>query len=446
MFHRDDLRIPSLGVCHRESPIHQLLRSKDGEINFVQEDERVVWDPRTSFFKSYEGKREEFPTLELAGPRSKIYFNPSEIRAAIVSCGGLCPGINDVIRGLVMMLHYRYGVKSIDGIRYGYQGLIEQYHHPVLELTPDFVSDIHKQGGSILGSSRGPQDIGKMADFLVKRKIRILFTIGGDGTLRAALEVAREIESRKLDIAVVGIPKTVDNDILYIDESFGFETAFSAAETAITSAHDEAKGVPNGIGLVKLMGRNSGFIASYAALAMNDVNIVLIPEVPFELEGENGLLVYLKRRLEERHHAVIVVAEGAGQNLISGESSEKDESGNAKFKDVGLFLKDQINDYFKKINAPVSIKYIDPSYMIRSVPANPQDSVYCLQLAESAVHAAMCGKTKMVVGRRHNHYIHLPMELIASGRRTVDPKSDLWRSVVEATGQPFAFQNVAYHG
>ncbi|GAI89791.1 unnamed protein product, partial [marine sediment metagenome] len=264
---------------------------------------------------------------------------------------------------------------------------------------------IHKLGGSLLGSSRGKQDPRKIVEFLEKQKIDILFVVGGDGTLRAALEITREIERRKQKISLIGIPKTIDNDILHIDQSFGFETAFSEAVRSIVSAHNEARGVPNGIGLVKVMGRYSGFIACHAALAMNDVNFVLIPEVPFRLYGENGFLEALKQRLLHRKHAVIVVAEGAGQGLIKEKELGSDASGNLRLKDIGLFLKERINAYFKEIKMEANLKYIDPSYMIRSVPASPQDSIYCLRLAEYAVHAAMSGRTKMVVGRRHGFFV-----------------------------------------
>jgi 6-phosphofructokinase 1 len=309
-----------------------------------------------------------------------------------------------------------------------------------MDLTPDVVKDIHKWGGTILGTSRGQQDPAEIVDCLERMSVCNLFVIGGDGTIRGALKISQEIKRRDLKISVVGIPKTVDNDIMYIDRSFGFYTAFAEAVKSISSAHTEALGSPNGVGLVKLMGRHSGFIACNAALAMNDVNYVLIPEVPFKMEGENGFLNVLKRRLSQRGHAVIVIAEGAGQEYLKTDASATDASGNIRLGDIGLYLKSIINDYFKNINMEVNLKYIDPSYIIRSIPASPQDSLFCLRLAQVAVHAAMCGKTDLLVASMNDKLVHIPMELVATGRKQIDPRSNLWLSVLEATGQPMEFK------
>jgi len=435
------LRIATLGPSHVDSPLLHLLSTETYcRSDFMRDCDRVLFDPETVPLHASLKRNEELPALELAGPRRRIYFRPEDVRAAIVTCGGLCPGINGVIRALVMELHYWYGVTSILGIRHGYQGFIPDYGHDVMELTPTVVRDIHNVGGTILSSSRGQQDTGRIIDFLVDRHVNVLLVIGGDGTLRAALDIAEEARERRVEISVVGIPKTIDNDILYLDQSFGFETAFSEAVKAITSAHTEALGSPNGIGLVKLMGRHSGFIACHAALAMNDVNFVLIPEVPFVLDGDDGFLSVLRRRMRERGHAVIVAAEGAGQELMDDENLGTDASGNVRLRDIGLFLRERINKFFHEEGTEVNLKYIDPSYIIRSVPASPQDSLYCMRLGQHAVHAAMSGRTKMVVGRRHGYYVNLPMELVASGRRRVDPYGDLWLSVLEATGQPITFE------
>ncbi len=456
---QNDLNISRLGPCLIKSPLHRFLESDDYAMSFVHDSDQVLFDPTSKAMEIWRKQGEVLPgrppgtaapsarpalsqavpMLELAGPRSEIYFKPEEVRAAIVTCGGLCPGINDVIRSLTMELYYRYGVQDIRGIRYGYRGFIERFGYQPMMLTPEAVHDIHRLGGSILSSSRGEQSSEEIAQFLKKHKINCLFTVGGDGTMRAAREIAEYSERAGLKVSVVGIPKTVDNDILFIDHSFGFETAFSEAEKSIFSAHTEAHGAPNGIGLVKLMGRQSGFIACYAALATTDVNFVLIPEVPFRLNGDGGFLATLKERLERRGHAVIVVAEGTGQELMEGEPSGTDASGNPRLKDIGVFLKHKINAYFKELDVIVNLKYIDPSYMIRSVPASAPDSVYCFELARHAVHAAMSGRTKMVVGRRHGFYVHLPMALIGSGRKRVDPDGELWFAVLEATGQPVSF-------
>ena len=434
-----DFTIPTLGKATIRSPVKEAMYHSD--------DERILYDITLKNYHGHAASGEEPLSFEVAGAREFTYFDPSKTRSAIVTCGGLCPGINDVIRALVMVLHYRYGAHNICGIRYGYQGFIPKYGHEPMILTPDVVSEIHTLGGSILASSRGDQEIGEIVDSLERMNISIFFALGGDGTMNGAEAIFQEVQRRGLKIAVVGIPKTIDNDLLFIEKSFGFETAFSEACESIQCAHTEAIGAPNGIGLVKLMGRHSGYITANAALATGDANIVLIPEVPFELDGPKGLLAHLKERLARRGHAVMLVAEGAGQDLIERytqqHESECDASGNIRLQDVGLFLKEQINAYFNKIGTEVNLKYIDPSYIIRSVPANPSDSIYCTQLAHNAVHAAMAGKTGLAVGRWHNIFTHVPIKMVVLKRNTLSPKSQLWLDVLENTGQPDAFINDA---
>ena len=367
MLTASDFRIKCLGTPEVSSPLLQTMDKARYDHAYVKDAESILLDDNAANVKAALAAGREVPSLEIAGPRDLIFHDPKSTKAAIVTCGGLCPGLNDVIRGVVMELYYRYGVKSIFGIPYGYQGFIDRYNHEIIPLSPEKVAGIHKSGGTILGSSRGQQDVTEMVDFLAQRSINVLFVIGGDGTQRGAREISQEAERRGLPISVVGVPKTIDNDIMYVDQSFGFETAFSKAVEAISVAHNEAKGYPNGIGLIKLMGRHSGFIACHAALAMSDVNAVLIPEVPFALEGEGGFLPWLEERLAMRKHAVIVVAEGAGQDLIAGQQGV-DESGNKALDDVGLFMKSKIAGYLKQRELPFSMKYIDPSYIIRSVP------------------------------------------------------------------------------
>ncbi len=431
-----DFTVKTLGKCTIPSP---LADKYDNYVSFVPDNAKALYDTLLEDVASRACGPNQLPAIEVAGPREKIFFDPAKSRAGIVTCGGLCPGINNVIRGLTLCLHHQYGVKKIYGFQYGYEGFIPKYKHDTITLTPETVDAIHGKGGSILASSRGEQPVEEIVDCLDRMDINMLFTIGGDGTLRGASAIAAEIEKRQLNIAVVGVPKTIDNDISFTDSSFGFQTAYSAATAAITSAHVEANGAPNGIGLVKLMGRHSGFIACYASMAMPDVNFCLIPELPFELEGAGGLYAALEKRLERRGHAVIVVAEGAGQEMIRNtmvREKKTDASGNVKLKDVGVFLREGIEDYFRMRDIPVNLKYIDPSYLIRSVPADAADSVFCGQLARNAVHAAMTGRTEMVVGNWKHAFVHVPIETAISKRKKVDPHHGLWRSVLETTGQP----------
>ncbi|MFM1903648.1 MAG: ATP-dependent 6-phosphofructokinase [Planctomycetota bacterium] len=433
------LAIDSLGPCRIDSPLKPLIESRKTTEHYVEETDRVLFHDTLDQVGGLGLAPGDLPGFEPAGPRRSIFFDPAKLRVGIVTCGGLCPGINDVIRGLVMELAFHYGVQRVSGFRNGYQGFIPRYGHDVTDLTPEVVSRIAEDGGTILGTSRGAQDPDAIVDCLERQNIGVLFVIGGDGTLRGAMQVAERARERGGRIAVVGIPKTIDNDIPYIDQSFGFQTAFAEATKSIRSAHVEAKASPNGVGLVKLMGRHSGFIACYAALAEPDANYVLIPEVPFALDGDRGFLAHLLSRVRSRGHAVIVVAEGAGQDLVPAEEVGVDASGNKKLLDIGLFLRKQISDHFAAAGVELNLKYIDPSYAIRSVEANPFDSVYCIRLAQNAVHAAMAGRTGMVVGRWRGRYVHIPMSLAVSRRNQVCPDGDLWLSVLEATGQPRCF-------
>jgi len=426
----EQLEVSTLGPCRHKSPLVRSLQTGEGIGTFVPDDMRVLYEPRFRL-------GEEIPTLSFqrAGARASLFFDPAQTRAAIVTCGGLCPGINNVIRSLVLELTYNYGIANLLGIRYGFQGLNAAEGHSPIELTTERVEGIQHQGGTMLGSSRGHQDPKTTVDFLVDQKIDLLFCIGGDGTQRGAHQMASEIARRKRPIAIVGIPKTIDNDIKFCFRTFGFYSAVAEAEKVIDRAHVEAKGVLNGIGLVKLMGRQAGFIAAAASLASGEANFVLIPEVPFELTGSRGFLSALERRLTAREHAVVVVAEGAGQHLLSEHPEDCDASGNRKLADIGLFLKQKIVEHFDAKKMPAKVKYLDPSYHIRSAAANAADSLLCEQLARSAAHAGMAGKTDLLIGLWHNHLIHVPLEVSTGVKKQLSTEGELWTSVLALTGQ-----------
>ena len=380
---------------------------------------------------------EEF-LFELAGPREKIFFDPKKTRAGIVTCGGLCPGLNNVIRSLVLELHHGYGVREILGFIDGYQGLDPWRGSEPIPLTPEFVEDIHKEGGSVLNTSRGPVDVSVAVDNLIRRKVNILFVVGGDGTQRGGAAIYKEASQRGHALAVVGVPKTIDNDVAFVSRTFGYLTAVEEATKVIDCAHTEAHSVHNGISIVKIMGRHAGFIAAGATVASQDVNFTLVPEVPFVLDGEDGFLAALEKRVVDRAHAVVLVAEGAGQHLIAGDSGERDASGNIKLKDIGQFMRDKIDTHFKAKGVPFAIRYIDPSYLVRSVPASAEDAVLCDFFARNAVHAAMAGKTGLVIGYQHGKFTHVPVELLTTKQKTLDLNSPAWLGVLASTGQNFA--------
>lgn len=423
--------IESLGECTIENPIKRNT--------YVLDDERVIFPSQLKNVLKLIHKK-NFPAFQKAGPREKIFHDPSWTKAAIVTCGGLCPGLNDVIKGLVKVLECDYGVKTIYGIKYGYRGLNPKYKHEPVLLTSENVDNIHERGGSILGSSRGNQPVDIMVDTLKRKDINILFCIGGDGTLKGARAIYEEAKKKGLKISVIGIPKTIDNDISFVERSFGFETAVYKTFDVISSAHNEAEGAYNGIAVIKLMGRDSGFIAASATLANSVVDICLIPEVDFEMDGEDGLKKAVVRCLEKNRHCVIVVAEGAGQKFF-GDEKEIDASGNIKHKDIGIYIRDELTKYLKEENIDFSLKYFDPSYMIRSSPAQGTDAIFCLLLAEHAVHAAMAGKTGCLIGTWNNFFTHVPISLAVIERRKIYPEEALYKAMLSATRQEDYFKS-----
>jgi 6-phosphofructokinase 1 len=436
-----DLEIRTLGAPTVRSPLLSAHVTHPSSMHWVDRDDRVLFDDSLEMAARRKLPLSELPAFEPGGPRSHLFFDPATVSAAIVTCGGLCPGLNDVIRGLVLQLTQEYGVPTVLGFRNGYRGLVPPDSEEPIVLTPQSVSGIDRQGGTVLGTSRGAQDPEAMVDTLERHNISMLFVIGGDGTLRGASQIAASAQARGLAISVVGVPKTIDNDIPFIDHSFGFQTAFARAAESIRAARIEAESHPNGVGLVKLMGRHSGFIAAYASLASHDVDAVLIPEVPFSFQGPGGLLEYLHRRVDRRGHCVVVVAEGAGQEQMS--ASGTDASGNARLADAGAMVRERIIASFAAYRRELNLRYVDPGYAIRSVPANGYDGVYCTRLAHAAVHAALSGRTDMIVGAWHGRFVHLPIGLVTSGRHLVDPDGDLWLAVLEATGQPPVFRSSA---
>jgi len=430
MITRADLTVSTLGAQSFRSPLPMSTLPGDDVGDFVPDDMRLLHEIRCR-----DGQAPADLAFELAGPRETLFFEPARTRAAVVTCGGLCPGINNVVRTLFFELRVNYGIQEIVGIRFGFQGLNPEVGKPPVSLTADMVQNIHQVGGTILGTSRGGQDIGVMVDFLQSARIDILFCVGGDGTQRGAHEISGEVARRKLPIAIVGLPKTIDNDIRYCRRSFGFATAVAQADTVIDRAHTEANGVRNGVGLVKLMGRQAGFIAAAATIASGHVNFTLIPEVPFELDGPSGLLDKLERRLKARDHAVIVVAEGAGQDLIPDHIEGRDASGNRLLGDIGRFLKERITWHFGERKLPIRVRYFDPSYFIRSCPANTTDSLLCEQLARNAAHAAMAGKTDVLVGLWHDQFVHVPLTVSAGEQKRISPEDEMWTTVLAMTGQ-----------
>ncbi len=422
-----DFHIRRLGSCNHPAS------NENDQRRFVNDSDAVLATANKAVVEEFIEAGSPLPAFEVAGPRQQLYFESGSVAAGIVTCGGLCPGINNVIRSIVLTLHHTYAAPTIYGFQYGYAGLSGDRHEP-LELTPERVEGINDYGGTMLGSSRGPQDPAVMVDHLESLGVQMLFTIGGDGTLHGAQAITDEITRRGSDISVIGVPKTIDNDIAWTERSFGFATAVEEASRVVDAAHNEARGAWNGVGLVKLMGRNSGFIAAHATLSSSVVNFCLVPEADLELEGPGGFLELLSTRLKERHHAVVVVAEGTGQELLAGEAGH-DRSGNARLGDIGGFLRTQIKMHLSETGVDATVKYLDPSYAIRSQRANAIDAEFCFALGQHAVHAAMAGRTNAMIGYWNGSFTHVPIELAVGEPRRLDLTGEVWQRVLQTTGQ-----------
>ena len=424
-----DFRIRRLGEARVESPLAVPHAS-----TFVGDEERVFADPRLTPVREALARGSEPPTFEIAGPRARLFFAPGSVRAAVATCGGISPGLNDVVRALVVELRQRYRVAEVLGVRFGYRGLAAP--GDLVTLAVADVALIHQRGGTLLGTCRGTPPVAEIVDTLERHSIDLFFPVGGDGTLRGALEISEEIERRGLPIAVVGLPKTIDNDIPWVRRSFGFQTAVRLAAEAVRGAQVEASAVRDGVGLVRLMGRLTGYLAASATLATGLVDFCLIPECPFGLDGPTGLLALLERRLDEQGHVLVVVAEGAGQEFFAGEPLGTDASGNRKLGDVGVLLRSRIEAHFASRGRAVAMKYFDPSYLVRSAPADTTDALHAARLAQNAVHAAMSGRTALLIGYWHGLMTHVPLAALRGASRQVNPRGELWWNVLESTGQP----------
>ena len=422
----------------KEIDINRLLykAEESGRLGMPQDS---LVDPGMFCVKDYqfmnESEMRETKRYMKAGPKKYCYFSSKEVRAAIVTCGGLCPGLNVVIREIVMTLWWNYKVRKIWGVKWGYNGFYNKSEN-FINLNPDKVKEIHQLGGTILGAGRDAFDAAKILDYIVKRGINQVYVIGGDGTHKGILGLAKLVKARSLRIALVGVPKTIDNDIKIIDYSFGFSSAVQAAVSAVNSANVEAKCVKNGIGMVKLMGRDVGHIAMNASLASRDVNICLVPEFKFDLNGEKGLLSYIfEERLRNHGHCVIVVAEGAALGVNDMKLVKEGED--PRNVDIGLLLKEKILEFNNKNNFGATLKYIDPSYMVRTVPANSADRQFCSVLAQNAVHGAMAGFTNFTSGIIKGVSVNLPIELVANGVKNKLAYEDRsWQRLLASTGQP----------
>lgn len=257
------------------------------------------------------------------------------MKIGILTGGGDCPGLNAVIRGIVESSPEEV---EVIGIMHGWQGLVDGDYTP---LTDDDVEGIHIIGGTILGTSRTnpfntEEQRKKLEENIKKLELDAVIAIGGDDTLTVAAKLA------SLGYNVIGVPKTIDNDVSNTDYTFGYHTAVNVGADAIDRLHSTAKS-HNRIILVELMGRDAGWITLEAGLAAG-AHLILIPEYPMTLDE---ILKYVNKRMKEKNYMVIAVAEGFKpvelENII-GDKSEIDAFGHIRLGGIAHYLSEIIND------------------------------------------------------------------------------------------------------
>ena len=426
----DDLAIARLGERTIDTPLRDLLGGREESVHYVTETDRVLLDDTLGVAKRRSaGTPAELPAFNPGGPREKLYFEPSTVTAAIVTCGGLCPGLNNVVRALVLQLANAYGVKSILGFRNGYSGLTDT--SAPLALTPELVRDIHNRGGTILGTSRGGQEPAAMVDTLARHRVDMLFVIGGDGSLRGAQKIAAKpppaTAARR-----GGHPEdhrqrhSVDRPELRLPDRVRPRRRVDPRRAHRGRVHRRRRGTGQADGPAQRLHRLLCDTRQPRSRLRPDPRSLLparqLPALPAQARRSAGARSRGRRR-------------GRRAGAVP-RSAETDASGNARLGDIGALLRERVTAHFAQHGTPLSLRYVDPGYAIRSVPANAFDAVYCARLAQAAVHAGMAGFTSMVVARWHGRFIHLPIALATATRNQVDPHGDLWMSVLEATGQP----------
>eukprot|EP00611_Tribonema_gayanum_P031998 TRINITY_DN93_c0_g2_i1.p1 TRINITY_DN93_c0_g2~~TRINITY_DN93_c0_g2_i1.p1 ORF type:complete len:506 (-),score=167.86 TRINITY_DN93_c0_g2_i1:425-1804(-) len=425
------LRMPTAGVAN-----HEIVKNSSGGSTFYN---KLLGDEDCIIYEHVRDKTKA-PVARAflrAGPRAKLHFDPTTVNACIVTCGLLCPGLNSVIHHLIDTLKNNYNAGKIYGIRGGWGGFWDPEKPPIQLCQSKDLEFLQSRAGSILGCSVGGFDVKKIMQFLMDKQISHMYVIGGDGTHRGAHRIAVECIAMGLNIAVAGIPKSVDNDIDLVDRSFGFMTAVEEAQNAIRSATIEAKcNLPNGIGIVKLMGRSTGYLAAYATMASGDVDLCLVPEVEIRLDGPDGCLPHLERVVQTKGYAVVVISEGAGQAQLSEVAAEARSKG-APLPSVGQYMKSQIEKHFASKGKTATCKYIDPSVSVRSVAANAFDQILCMQLAQNAVHGAMAGYTAFAAGVVNNRTVLIPItEIVDTSPKGLNPRGRTWERVLCITRQP----------
>lgn len=328
----------------------------------------------------------------------------------VLTGGGDCPGLNAVIRAVERAgIKYDFGTL---GIRNGWQGLIDGDVEPLTDFS---VSGILPKGGTILGTSRtnplkNPSDFQKIKANIKKYGIHALVVIGGDGTLSAARDVAKQ------GISVVGIPKTIDNDICGTDMTFGFDTAVSTVTEAIDRLHTTAES-HHRIIVVEVMGRNVGWIAVTAGIA-GGADEILIPEVHFTMDG-------VCKKLKDRYDAgkkfsIVVIAEGAHEKdlgLPSVPENERDECGHEKFVGVGNILGKELE---RRLGIETRVTIL--GHVQRGGSPTAYDRVLATRFGVAAVQLVHAGDFGKMVALQGNRITSITLESAVNQLKTVDPE------------------------
>jgi 6-phosphofructokinase 1 len=447
-------------------------------------------------------------TFAEAGPRNMLRFpghHKKLLKVGVLVSGGIAPGINAVISGIVQR-HVLYHTPQITdlrvpgktprsytlqvfGFRNGFAGLLAGDDVTVLydSDSPDeklraHLRRIANRGGSEIGTSRyddllstadpdkREKDLDQVAENLANRHFDILYVIGGDGSMRAAHATWKRSRDNGKSLSVIGVPKTMDNDILWVWQSFGFLSAVEKAREALQQLHTEATSNPR-LCVVQLFGSDSGFVVSHAALASGVCDAALIPEVPFTMKK---LADYITERLSKRFrpgaggqspYGMIVMAETAvpqdAEDYLSDPEVDLDENEKAAiqaFVSKGCRVHGQTPDELRtgglKVVSRVLQKRIremkvddaywadfrvftnEPRHLLRAIPPSASDVAFGQRLGVLAVDNAMAGYTDFMISQWMTEYVLVPLDLVVLGRKRVPPNGIFWKSVVASTGQP----------
>ncbi len=337
----------------------------------------------------------------------------------ILTSGGDAPGLNAAIRGVARTAINQYGIKVI-GIEQGFRGLMQGLGH---ELTPNELSGILTRGGTILGTSREkPFKIGQEAVDAIKENYKkwnldALVCIGGNGTNTTASKLQQE------GLNVIGLPKTIDNDLAETDITFGFHTAVSVATEAIdrlhTTAHSHSR-----IMIIEVMGHKAGWLGLYAGIAGGG-DVILIPEIPYDIEP---IARHVKKRQEDGHpFSIIVVAEGA----LSVEEAKLDKKAFKKArKDMPYSIAYRIAKELRDAT-DLEPRVTVLGYLQRGGTPVPYDRVLATQCGTTAAHMAARGEFGKMVAMVNGVPTGVPLENVAGKIKKVPTDHPLLLSARE---------------